>query len=128
MNGFFSLLFVLLLDYFLIKVNKFGWPSSRHPPSITGVPSFVYRFSICPVVRHISVISHVLVNMSRQDLLLFIFFVYTTHTVPPVNPILFLAHTILLISTLKALYFFRVLHRRLFDLFDLCLKFLILEL
>ena len=85
LDGFFPLLLVLFLDYFLVEVHQLGWSGSWHSPSIGRISSFIDWLSVCLLIEIDSFCVSCCLGLVFG--LFLILFVHGAHSVNPINSV-----------------------------------------
>ncbi len=132
LNRLLAFLFVLLLNYLLVEIYQLCRSRSWHSPPVRRVSSLFNRFSVSLFI-HILLMENPSVRVSPMDFflcwVLIFFFVNRTHSVSPVNSVLFFPfRKTISFSGVISFDLFAGIKRQLFDLFDFGFEFLVFVL
>lgn len=118
LDGLFSLLLILLLYYFLVKVHQFRRPGSWHSPPVRRISSLINRLAVCFLVSSCSFCVCSSVGFVFSSVFLIVS-VYGAHSVYPVDSVLFFPfwHSVPF-SCIVGLDFFAVIKGEMFEVFE----------
>lgn len=132
LNRLLAFFLVLLLDYLLVEIHQLCRSRSWHSPPVRRVSSLFNRFSVSLLV-HVFLMENSSVSVSPMDFflrwVLFFLFVDRTHSVSPVDSVLFFSFgKTISFSGVISFDLFAGIEGELFDLFDFGFEFLVFVL